>query len=72
MWFEQVIFFLAAFALTLTNIAGELKLDLLIARIMKATAELLNADRSTLFTNEHIECKAQYPAPRSSPPPGRS
>lgn len=31
------------------DLVGELKLDLLIARIMKATAELLGADRSTLF-----------------------
>jgi adenylate cyclase len=31
------------------DLAGELQLDLLIARIMKAAAELLNAERSTLF-----------------------
>jgi len=31
------------------DLAGELKLDLLIARIMRTTAELLNAERSTLF-----------------------
>ena len=34
------------------DLVGELKLDLLIARIMKATAELLNADRSTLFVHD--------------------
>jgi adenylate cyclase len=31
------------------DLAGELKLELLIARIMRTTAELLNAERSTLF-----------------------
>ncbi|TZG24124.1 adenylate/guanylate cyclase domain-containing protein [Sphingomonas montanisoli] len=31
------------------DLAGELQLDLLIARIMRATTELLNAERSTLF-----------------------
>lgn len=34
------------------DLVGELKLDLLIARIMKATAQLLNADRSTLFVHD--------------------
>jgi adenylate cyclase len=34
------------------DLVGELKLDLLIARIMKATAELLGADRSTLFVHD--------------------
>jgi len=31
------------------ELAGELKLEILIARIMRATTELLNAERSTLF-----------------------
>ncbi|MFZ5706455.1 MAG: adenylate/guanylate cyclase domain-containing protein [Pseudomonadota bacterium] len=31
------------------DLAGELKLEILIARIMRTTAELLNAERSTLF-----------------------
>jgi adenylate cyclase len=31
------------------DLAGELKLELLIARIMRTTADLLNAERSTLF-----------------------
>jgi adenylate cyclase len=31
------------------DLAGELQLDVLIARIMRAAAELLNAERSTLF-----------------------
>jgi adenylate cyclase len=31
------------------DLAGELQLDLLIARIMRATTELLNAERSSLF-----------------------
>jgi adenylate cyclase len=31
------------------DLAGELQLDLLIAKIMRATTELLNAERSTLF-----------------------
>ena len=31
------------------DLAGELKLDVLIARIMRTTADLLNAERSTLF-----------------------
>ncbi|MFC3712003.1 adenylate/guanylate cyclase domain-containing protein [Sphingoaurantiacus capsulatus] len=34
------------------DLVGELKLDLLIARIMKATAELLGAERSTLFVHD--------------------
>ncbi len=33
-------------------LAGELKLDALIARIMRATTELLDADRSTLFLHD--------------------
>ena len=31
------------------DLAGELNLDVLLSRLMKATTELLNADRSTLF-----------------------
>jgi adenylate cyclase len=34
------------------DLAGELQLDLLIARIMRATTELLNAERSTLFLHD--------------------
>ncbi len=34
------------------DLAGELQLDLLIARIMRATTELLNAERSTLFVHD--------------------
>ncbi len=34
------------------DLAGELQLDLLIARIMTATTELLNAERSTLFLHD--------------------
>jgi adenylate cyclase len=34
------------------ELAGELKLDLLIARIMRATTELLGADRSTLLIHD--------------------
>ncbi len=34
------------------DLAGELQLDLLIARIMRETTELLNAERSTLFLHD--------------------
>ncbi|HUQ13624.1 MAG TPA: adenylate/guanylate cyclase domain-containing protein [Novosphingobium sp.] len=34
------------------DLAGELQLDVLIARIMEVTAELLNADRSTVFVHD--------------------
>ncbi|MBA2918460.1 GAF domain-containing protein [Sphingomonas sp. MAH-20] len=34
------------------DLAGELQLDVLIARIMTATTELLNAERSTLFLHD--------------------
>jgi adenylate cyclase len=34
------------------DLAGELQLDVLIARIMRATTELLNAERSTLFLHD--------------------
>lgn len=34
------------------DLAGELQLDVLIARIMQAAAELLNAERSTLFVHD--------------------
>ncbi|MFD1611946.1 adenylate/guanylate cyclase domain-containing protein [Sphingomonas tabacisoli] len=34
------------------DLSGELQLDVLIARIMRATTELLNAERSTLFLHD--------------------
>ena len=34
------------------DLAGELNLEVLLARIMRATTELLNADRSTLFLHD--------------------
>jgi len=34
------------------DLSGELQLDILIARIMRATTELLNAERSTLFVHD--------------------
>ncbi|MFT5175403.1 MAG: PAS domain S-box-containing protein [Gammaproteobacteria bacterium] len=34
------------------ELSGELKLDVLLARIMRTTTELLNADRSTIFVHD--------------------